>query len=82
MKESNRIPFFANPAFFPSPTKSYFLPSYAEDVCRASPELRSVFACKGRTIDPRVLHFIDDSAGASDSDTSHSEDSSTSSGRA
>ena len=81
MKESNRIPFFANPAFFPSPTKSYSLPSYAEDVCKASPELRPVFACKGRTIDPHVLHFIDDSVG-SDSDTSHSEDSSTSSSRA
>ena len=82
MKESKRIPYFANPAFFPSPTKSYSLPSYAEDVCKASPELRSMFSCKGRTVDPCVLHFIDDSAGASDSDTSHSEDSSTSSGRA
>ena len=79
MKESKRIPFFANPAFFPSPTKSYSLPSYAKDVCRASPELRPVFTCKGRTIDPHVLHFIDDSTGASDFDTSHSEDSSTSS---
>ena len=82
MKESKRIPFFANPVFFPSPTKSYSLPSYAEDVCRASSELRPVFACKGCTIDPHVLHFIDDFVGASHSDTSHSEDSSTSSGRA
>ena len=82
MEESKRIPFFANLAFFPSPTKSFSLPSYAEDVFKASPELRAVFACKGRTVDPRVLHFIDDFAVASDSNTSHSEDSSTSSSRA
>ena len=42
-----------------------------------------MFACKGRTFDPRMLHFIlDDSVVASDSNTSHSEASSTSSSRA
>ena len=38
-----------------------------------------MFACKGRTIDPRALHFIDDFVVVSDFDTSHSEASSTSS---
>jgi hypothetical protein len=64
-------PFFTLPQFFPSPKKSYVLPSYAE-------ALASTFAStqnfpmheKLSSLDPLVMQFVDATALESDTESS------------
>jgi hypothetical protein len=63
-------PFFALSSFLSSPERSFALPEYAE-------ALASTFASQGnltsrqksRTVDPRVLQFVDAAAIESETDT-------------
>jgi hypothetical protein len=78
VKISTHRPFFADPAFYPSPPKAFELPVYAEAIASQlvvhDPEPFS----KVPKVDPRVLIFVDDMARESDGETSDSDDSSSS----
>lgn len=79
LNDSNRVPFFARPGFFPSPSKPFQLPVYVEAIAKDSFTENPRPASRARLVDPRILKFVDHHAIESDSDTSDSEGSSISS---
>ena len=72
------VPFFANQGFFPSPPQPFKLPVYAEAISKDSVTLQNRPTSRARSIDARVLQFVDDRAAEVDLETSDSEGSSTS----
>jgi len=64
-------PFFTLPTFFPSPEKSYVLPSYTQALASTFASQRNFpHRKKSNSIDPGVSQFLDVSALESDMDTS------------
>lgn len=56
-------PFFFNPSFFPSPPKSFVLPSYAEEMANQYARNReSSLPCRSTFVSNRVLQFVDTEA--------------------
>lgn len=74
--KTTQRPFFTLPSFFPSPEKSYILPSYAEAIAStlASEEDFSTQK-KSSSLDPAVLRFLDVEAVESDMDISSTDSS-------
>jgi hypothetical protein len=46
-------------SMFNSPEESFFLPIYAEAMVRASPPTRPSCVPRGRSMDPRVMEYLD-----------------------
>ncbi len=61
MRRSN-VPFFTNPAFFPSPPKSYELSNYVEGLYRDFVTVHLKITSRAHLVDPCILEFVDDCA--------------------
>jgi len=63
------VPYWGRWEFFPSPPKPFTLPPYVEAISEAfvASDPRPYY--RARSVDPRVLQFIDDFAVESDPDT-------------
>lgn len=79
MRSISRVPFFANPAFFPSPPKSFQLLEYVESLCRDYVAFDPRPSSRAHLVGPHVLEFVDDCAVESDIGTPDSKGSSSSS---
>lgn len=69
------VPYFSRKGYFNSPPESFRLPIYAEACARQYVALDPKPSNRARTINPRVLCFVDDCAVDSDAEHSNSEGS-------
>ncbi len=77
MKNAMHRPFFANPRFFGSTPKSFFLLVYAKAVANLFETHDPMPSSRVSIVDPRALKFIDDSCEESEFESLDSEESST-----